>query len=66
GKMAGRFTPPNPFNNSAGIAVAILSLFIAWLRKTYCVVKLGSAQAYMKALMTDKFLSIDTSEIYEK
>ncbi|CAI2195394.1 1064_t:CDS:1, partial [Funneliformis geosporum] len=20
GKMAGRFTPPNPFNNSAGIA----------------------------------------------
>ncbi|CAI2195054.1 17202_t:CDS:1, partial [Funneliformis geosporum] len=31
GKMVGRFTPPNPFNNSAEIAVAIPALFIAWL-----------------------------------
>ncbi|CAI2193412.1 1680_t:CDS:2 [Funneliformis geosporum] len=44
GKMAGRFTSPNPFNN----------------------IKLGSAQASMKALMTNKFLSIDTLKIYEK
>ncbi|CAI2197670.1 517_t:CDS:2, partial [Funneliformis geosporum] len=41
GKMAGRFTPPNPFNNS-------------------------SAQAFMKVLISDKFLSIDTPETYEK
>ncbi|CAI2189747.1 3711_t:CDS:1, partial [Funneliformis geosporum] len=28
-KMAGRFTPPNPFNNSARIAIATPALFIA-------------------------------------
>ncbi|CAI2201846.1 4641_t:CDS:1, partial [Funneliformis geosporum] len=65
-KMVGRFTPPNPFNNSVRIAVATPALFIAWLRETYRVVKLGSVQASMKALMTDKFLSIDTPKIYEK
>ncbi|CAI2199929.1 19255_t:CDS:1, partial [Funneliformis geosporum] len=65
-KIAGRFTPPNPFNNSARNAVAIPALFIAWLREIYCAVKLGSAQASMKALMTDKFLSINTPETYEK
>ncbi|CAI2195581.1 11718_t:CDS:1, partial [Funneliformis geosporum] len=64
GKMAGRFTPPTPFNNSARIAVATPALFIAWLRETYCAIKLGSAQASMKVL--DKFLSIDTPETYEK
>ncbi|CAI2200382.1 19909_t:CDS:1, partial [Funneliformis geosporum] len=66
GKMAGRFTPPNPFNNSAGNPVNTPALFIAWLRKTYHAVKLDSAQASMKALIFDKFLSIDTPEIYEK
>ena len=29
GKMAGRFTPPNPFNNTAGNAVNTPALFIA-------------------------------------
>jgi hypothetical protein len=29
GKMAGRFTPPNPFNNNAGNAVNTPALFIA-------------------------------------
>ncbi|CAI2190032.1 7931_t:CDS:2, partial [Funneliformis geosporum] len=29
GKMAGRFTPSNPFNNNAEIAVATPALFIA-------------------------------------
>ncbi|CAI2191077.1 5197_t:CDS:2, partial [Funneliformis geosporum] len=38
-KMAGRFTPPNSFNNGT-----------------------GSAQAFIKVLMSDKFLSIDTSK----
>ncbi|CAI2193091.1 695_t:CDS:1, partial [Funneliformis geosporum] len=66
GKMAERFTPSNPFNNSAGIAIATLTLFIAQLRETYRAVKLGSAQASMKVFMTDKFLSINTPEIYEK
>ncbi|CAG8770129.1 10829_t:CDS:2, partial [Funneliformis caledonium] len=47
-------------------AVNIPALFIAWLRETYRAVKLGSAQASMKALMSDKFLSIDTPETYEK
>ncbi|CAG8755221.1 2268_t:CDS:1, partial [Funneliformis caledonium] len=42
------------------------ALFIAWLQETYHAVKLGSAQASMKALMSDKFLFIDTSETYEK
>ncbi|CAI2170010.1 6308_t:CDS:2 [Funneliformis geosporum] len=41
GKMAGRFTSPNLFNNSVRIAVATPALFIAWLRETYCAVKLG-------------------------
>ncbi|CAI2199488.1 2092_t:CDS:1, partial [Funneliformis geosporum] len=45
GKMAGRFTPPNPFNNSAGNLINTLALFIAWLRETYRAVKLSSAQA---------------------
>ncbi|CAI2198805.1 3175_t:CDS:2, partial [Funneliformis geosporum] len=66
GKMAGRFTPPNPFNNNAGNAVNTPALFIAWLREIYRAVKLGSAQASMRALMSDKFLSIDTPETYEK
>ncbi|CAI2172396.1 8185_t:CDS:2 [Funneliformis geosporum] len=30
-KIAGRFTPPNPFNNSIGNAINSLALFIAWL-----------------------------------
>jgi hypothetical protein len=64
--MAGRFTPPNPFNNNAENAVNTLVLFIAWLREIYRAVKLGLAQASMKALMSDKFLSIDTPETYEK
>ncbi|CAI2198529.1 6223_t:CDS:2, partial [Funneliformis geosporum] len=29
GKIAGRFTPPNPFNNSAGNLVNTPALFIA-------------------------------------
>ncbi|CAI2190614.1 18573_t:CDS:2 [Funneliformis geosporum] len=66
GKMAGRFTSSNPFNNSVRIAVVTPALFIAWLRETYHAVKLGSAQASMKALITNKFLSINTPEIYEK
>ena len=66
GKMAGRFTPPNPFNNSVENAVNTPALFIAWLREIYYAVKLDSAQASMKVLMSDKFLSIDTPETYEK
>ncbi|CAI2191687.1 17265_t:CDS:2, partial [Funneliformis geosporum] len=35
GKMAGRFTSPNPFNNSIGNAVTTPALFIGhdWLKK---------------------------------
>ncbi|CAI2201964.1 10954_t:CDS:2, partial [Funneliformis geosporum] len=65
-KMVGRFTHSNPFNNGAGNAVNTPALFIAWLQKIYCAIKLGSAQAFIKVLMSDKFLSIDISEIYEK
>jgi hypothetical protein len=43
GKTAGRFTPPNPFNNNAGNAVNTPALFIAWLQEIYRAVKLGSA-----------------------
>ncbi|CAI2196581.1 12908_t:CDS:2, partial [Funneliformis geosporum] len=36
------------------------------IKTNILAVKLGSAQAYMRALMSDKFLSIDTPETYEK
>src|SRR5439155_13459511 len=65
-KMAGRFVPPNPFNNSAGNAVNTPALFQAWLRDKYRKVKIGTAQASMKALMYEKFNTIDTPETYEK
>ena len=39
GKMAGRFIPPNPFNNAASNAVNTSALFQAWLRDKYCEVK---------------------------
>src|SRR5271154_1338208 len=67
GKMAGKFTPPNPFNNAAAAAVNTPALFIAWLQATYRAVKLGSAQASMRALMSDKFYpGIDIPDNYEK
>ena len=66
GKMAGRFIPPNPFNNAAGNAVITPALFQAWLRDKYREVKIGTAQASMKALMHEKFHTIDTPETYEK
>ena len=66
GKMAGRFIPLNPFNNAAGNAVNTPALFQAWLRDKYREVKIGTAQASMKALMHEKFHTIDTPETYEK
>ena len=66
GKMAGRFIPPNPFNNAASNAVNTPALFQAWLRDKYREVKIGTAQASMKALMHEKFHTIDTPETYEK
>ena len=66
GKMAGRFIPPNPFNNAAGNAINTSALFQAWLRDKYREVKIGTAQASMKALMHEKFHTIDTPETYEK
>ena len=66
GKMAGRFIPPNPFNDAAGNAVNTPALFQAWLRDKYREVKIGTAQASMKALMHEKFHTIDTPETYEK
>src|SRR5271170_7178138 len=35
GKMAGKFTPPQLFNNAAAVAVVTPVLFIAWLRDKY-------------------------------
>ncbi|CAI2194593.1 3657_t:CDS:2, partial [Funneliformis geosporum] len=49
-----------------GHSLGVAAFNDAWLRETYCTVKLGSAQASIKALMIDKFLSIDIPEIYEK
>jgi hypothetical protein len=66
GKMGGRFIPPNPFNNNAGNVVNTPALFQAWLRDKYREVKIGTAQASMKALMYEKFNTIDTPETYEK
>ncbi|CAI2185502.1 1844_t:CDS:2 [Funneliformis geosporum] len=43
GKMIGRFTSPNPFNNNARNAINTPTLFIAWLQEIYCAVKLGLA-----------------------
>ncbi|CAG8770387.1 8537_t:CDS:1, partial [Funneliformis caledonium] len=65
-KMGGRFVSPNLFNNGAGNAVNTPDLFQAWLRDKYREVKIGTAQASMKALMYEKFNTIDTPETYEK
>ncbi|CAG8766980.1 16408_t:CDS:1, partial [Funneliformis caledonium] len=35
-------------------------------QETYRAIKLSSVQASIKALISDKFLSIDTPETYEK
>ncbi|CAG8766807.1 2416_t:CDS:1, partial [Funneliformis caledonium] len=50
GKMEGRFVSPNPFNNGAGNPVNTPDLFQGWLRDKYREVKIGTAQASMKAL----------------
>ena len=63
GKMVGRFVPPNPFNNGAENAVNTPALFQAWLRDKYCKVKIGTAQASMKVLMYEKFITIDEKRI---
>src|SRR5438046_7065010 len=55
GKMAGRFIPPNPFNNAAGNTVNTPALFQVWLRDKYCEVKIGTALAYMEEIINYKF-----------
>ena len=34
-KMGGKYIPPNPFNNQAGVVVNTPALFLAWLNTEY-------------------------------
>src|SRR6266498_758283 len=65
-KMAGRFVPPNPFNNNAGVGVVTPVLFQQWLRDTYQQVMIGANQISLKALNHEKFNTTDSPETYEK
>ena len=65
-KMAGRFMPPNSFNNASGVAVVTPVLFQQWLRDTYQQVMIGANQTSLKALNHEKFDTRDSPETYEK
>ena len=65
-KMAGRFIPPNPFNDGAGNAVNTSALFQQWLQDTYQTVMIGANRTSLKALNHEKFNITDSPETYEK
>ncbi|RGB31552.1 hypothetical protein C1646_670820 [Rhizophagus diaphanus] len=65
-KMAGRFVPPNPFNNAAAVLVNTSALFQQCLRDTYQTVMIGANRTSLKALNHEKFTIADLPETYEK
>ena len=43
-KMGGKYIPPNPFNNRAGVLVNTPVLFLAWLNEEYQRNNIGTQQ----------------------
>jgi len=67
GKMTGRFHPVpanNPYN--ANNAINSEAEFLNWLQGKYREVMVGTNRDALKALMTEKFTPMDTSDTYEK
>src|SRR5277367_2367682 len=67
GKMTGRFHPvpaTNPYNVGANIATE--AEFLNWLQGKYREVMVGTNRDALRALMTEKFSTMDTSDTYEK
>ncbi|RHZ72144.1 hypothetical protein Glove_245g35 [Diversispora epigaea] len=61
-RLAERFTPPNPFQNSAGNQIVTPTLFLGWLQEKYREVMIGTSQASMKVLINEKFSPLDTPD----
>ncbi|GES94489.1 hypothetical protein GLOIN_2v1772633 [Rhizophagus clarus] len=67
GKMTGRFHPvpaTNPYN--ANNAINNEPEFLNWLQGKYREVMVGTNQDAMRALMTERFSTMDTADTYEK
>ena len=66
--MTGRFHPV-PANDPYTVgtpAIITEPLFLAWLQGRYREVKVGSNRDALRALMTERFSTIDTADTYEK
>ena len=64
-KMAGKYVPPNPFNNQAGDLVNTPALFRPWLNIEYQRQTIGTQQVATQRLTQEKFTPYDTPETYE-
>src|SRR5688572_1565650 len=67
GKMTGRFHPVpanNPYNGNNPITDE--AEFLNWLQGKYREVMVGTNQDALRALMTEKFSTMDTADTYEK
>src|SRR5271167_2764616 len=63
--MAGKYVPPNPFNNQAGVLVNTVVLFRGWLHAKFQQETIGTQQVATQRLTQEKFTPYDTSESYE-
>ena len=64
-KMGGKYIPPNPFNNRAGVLVNTPVLFLAWLNEEYQRLNIGTQQIATQRLTQEKFTPYDTPKSYE-
>src|SRR5437016_334855 len=65
-RLAKRFIPPDPFQNSAGQQINTPTLFLGWLQEKYRDVMIGTSQASMKVLINEKFSPLDTPDSYKQ
>ena len=66
-KMTGRFHPvpaTNPYN--AGNAIVTEPEFLNWLQGKYREVMVGTNRDALRALISEKFSTMDTADTYEK
>ena len=63
--MAGKYLPPNSFNNQVGVLINIPALFRGWLRLKYQRETIGTQQVATQKLMQEKFTHYDTPQSYE-
>ena len=64
-KMAGKYVPPNLFNNQAGALINTPALFRGWLNIEYQRQTIGTQQVATQRLIQEKFFPYDTPETYE-